>query len=103
MRLTAEQIQGIRRIARQLAGKDVEIRVFASGLDQRARGCDLDLLLELPVPIANPVFLAAQVSAQVSEQVSRLMDGNKVDVVLVAPNLPRLPIHEVALREGQPL
>ncbi len=38
-----------------------------------------------------------------SEQVSRLMDGNKVDVVLVAPNLPRLPIHDVALREGQPL
>jgi predicted nucleotidyltransferase len=99
MRLTAEQIQGIRRIARQLAGEEAEIRVFGSRLDHRARGGDLDLLLELPGPIANPALLAAQVSAQVS----RLMDGRKVDVVLVAPNLLRLPIHEVALKEGQPL
>ena len=59
----------------------------------------LDLLLELPGPIANPALLAAQVSAQVS----RLVDGRKVAVVLAAPNLLRLPIHEVALKEGQPL
>jgi hypothetical protein len=31
------------------------------------------------------------------------MDGRKVDVVLAAQDLLRLPIHEVALREGQPL
>lgn len=99
MRLTAEQIQGIRRIARQLAGEEAEIRVFGSRLDHSARGGDLDLLLEIPGPIAIPALLAAQVSAQVS----RLMDGRKVDVVLVAPNLLRLPIHEVALKEGQPL
>ena len=99
MRLTAEQIQGIRRIASQLAGEEAEIRVFGSRLDHSARGGDLDLLLELPGPIANPALLAAQVSAQVS----RLMDGRKVDVVLAAPNLLRLPIHEVALKEGQPL
>jgi len=99
MRLTAEQIEGIRRIARRLAGEQVEVRVFGSRLDDRARGGDLDLLLELPDPIANPALLAAQVAAQVS----RLMDGRKVDVVLAAPNLRRLPIHEVALREGQTL
>ena len=99
MRLTAEQIERIRRIARRLAGEQVEVRVFRSRLDDRARGGDLDLLLELPDPIANPALLAAQVAAQVS----RLMDGRKVDVVLAAPNLRRLPIHEVALREGQTL
>ena len=99
MRLSAEQIEGIRRIARQLAGNEVEIRVFGSRLDPRARGGDLDLLLALQGPIANPALLAAQVSAQVS----RLMDGRMVDVVLAAPNLLRLPIHEVAIREGQPL
>ena len=99
MRLTADQIQGIRRVARQLAGEQVGIRVFGSRLDDRARGGDLDLLLELPEPVADPALLAAQVSAQIS----RLMDGRKVDVVLAAPNLRRLPIHDVALREGQPL
>ena len=95
MRLTAEQIEGIRRIARRLAGEQVEVRVFRSRLDDRARGGDLDLLLDLPDPIANPALLAAQVS--------RLMDGRKVDVVLAAPHLRLLPIHEVALREGQTL
>jgi len=98
MRLTAEQIEGIRRIARRLAGEQVEVRVFGSRLDDRAGG-HLDLLLEFPDPIANSALLAAQVAAQVS----RLMDGRKVDVVLAAPNLRRLPIHEVALREGQTL
>ena len=96
MRLTPEQIQGIRRIVRQLAGEQAGIRVFGSRLDDHARGGDLDLLLELPEPVANPALLAAQVSAQVSG----LMDGRKVDVVLAAPNLRRLPIHDVALNEG---
>jgi hypothetical protein len=32
--------------------------------------------------------------------ISRAMDGRKVDVVLLAPNLRRLPIHDIALQEG---
>ncbi len=103
MRLTAPQIEGIRRIAGQPAGDEAEIRVLGSRLDPRARGSDLDLLLELPRPIANTALLATQVSAQVSGQLTRLMDGRKVDVVLAAPNLLRSPIHEVALKEGHPL
>jgi predicted nucleotidyltransferase len=99
MRLTPEQIQGIRGIAHRLAGAQAQVRVFGSRLDDNARGGDLDLLLELPDPVAEPALLAAQVSTQVS----RLMDGRRVDVVLCAPNLRRLPIHEVALAQGQPL
>ncbi len=99
MRLTPDQIQGIRRIAIRLAGEQVTVRVFGSRLDDNGRGGDLDLLLELSEPVANPALLAAQVSAQVS----RLMGGRKVDVVLAAPNLRRLPIHDLAIREGQPL
>ncbi len=99
MRLSPEQIEGIRRVARRLAGERARVRVFGSRLDDSARGGDLDLLLELPDPVANPALLAAQLSAQVS----RLMDGRKVDVLLAAPNLRRLPIHDLALNEGQPL
>jgi hypothetical protein len=97
MRLTPEQIHGPRRIVRRLAGEQAGIRVFGSRLDDRARGGDL--LLELPELIANPALLAAQVSARTS----RLMEGRKVDIVLAAPNLCRLPIHQVAIRAGQPL
>ena len=73
------------------------MRLFGSRLDDGARGGDLDLMLELPDPVANPALLAARLSAQVS----RLMHGRKVDVLLSAPNLMRLPIHDMAFKEGK--
>ena len=54
-------------------------------------------MLELPEAVDNPALIAAQMSARVS----RAMHGRKVDVLLSAPNLMRLPIHEVAFREGK--
>ncbi len=97
MRLTDEQIEAIRRLAIQLAGDQVRVRVFGSRLDDAARGGDLDIMLELSEPVANPALLAAQMSARVS----RVMHGRKVDVLLSAPNLVRLPIHDVAFKEGK--
>ena len=96
MRLTVQQTRTIKQLAMQIAGEQARVRVFGSRLDDRARGGDLDLMLELPEPVANPALLAAQLSARAS----RLMHGRKVDVLLAAPNLMRLPIHDVAFREG---
>lgn len=97
MRLSDAQIQSIRQITRHVAGGQAQVRVFGSRLDDAARGGDLDLLLELPDPVDHPALLAAQLSAQIS----RALDGRKVDVILSAPNLMCLPIHEIAHREGQ--
>lgn len=97
MRLTDHQTQAIRQLAHQLAGSGSRVRVFGSRLDDVARDGDLDLMLELPEPVDNPALLAAQMSAQVS----RIMHGRKVDVVISAPNLMRLPIHDVAFKEGE--
>lgn len=96
MRLTIQQTRAIKQIAMQLAGEHARVRVFGSRLDDQARGGDLDLMLELPKPVVNPALLAAQLSARVS----RLMHGRKVDVLLAAPDLMRLPIHDMAFREG---
>lgn len=60
------------------------------------KGGDLDLLLELPDAIENPAMLAANMSAKVL----RRMYGRKVDVIISAPNLKKLPIHEIAHKEG---
>jgi predicted nucleotidyltransferase len=73
------------------------VRVFGSRLDDTARGGDFDLMLEVTEPVANPALLAARFSAKVT----RLMHGRKVDVLLTAPNLMRLPIHDMAFKEGQ--
>ncbi len=54
-------------------------------------------MLEFPEPVDDPALLAARMSAQVS----RVMAGRRVDVLLCAPNLMRLPIHDIAFKEGQ--
>lgn len=97
MRLTDHETQTIRQLARQVGGSQSRVRVFGSRLDDTARGGDLDLLLELPEPVENPALMAARLSAQVS----RAMHGRKVDVLISAPNLMRLPIHDIAFKEGQ--
>lgn len=97
MRLTDEQTQAIRKLSREIAGERCSVRVFGSRLDDAARGGDLDLLLELTDVVDNPALIAAQLSARVS----RAMHGRKVDVLLSAPNLARLPIHDIAFKEGE--
>jgi len=97
MRLTNNQILAIRQFARQVAGEQSRVRVFGSRLDDAARGGDIDLMLELPEPVENPALMAAQMAALVS----RALHGRKVDVLLSAPNLVKLPIHEIAFKEGQ--
>lgn len=54
-------------------------------------------MLELTEPVDNPALMAAQLSGLVS----RAMNGRKVDVLLSAPNLMRLPIHDIAFQEGE--
>lgn len=97
MRLTDEQIQAIRDSVRNVVGSSAKVRVFGSRLQDDARGGDLDLLVELPEAVEHP----ARLSAQLSARISRAMHGRSVDIVLLAPNLRRLPIHDIALREGR--
>lgn len=99
MRLSENQARAITRIAHEIAGEQARVRVFGSRLNDDARGGDLDLLLELTEPVDNPALLAARFSARVS----RLMQGRSVDVLLAGPNLRRLPIHDIAFREGRVL
>lgn len=97
MRLTDNQTQIIRQLASQVAGSHSRVRVFGSRLDDTAKGGDLDIMLELKEPVENPALMAAQMATKVS----RAMHGRKVDVLISAPNLLRLPIHDIAFNEGQ--
>lgn len=99
VRLGAEQAEAIRRTVREIAGEKARVRLFGSRLDDAARGGDVDLLVELPEPVAEPVALAVRLEARLS----RLLGGRKVDVVLDAPNLPDAPIREIARRTGHEL
>lgn len=96
MRLSAHQIEQLKYLAAAESGPHARLRLFGSRLDDAARGGDVDLLLEIDQAVDNPAWLAARFAARAS----RALDGRKVDVLLAAPNLQRLPIHEIALREG---
>ena len=96
MRITPIQREAIRKITAEVLGEDAVVTLFGSRVDDSKRGGDLDLLVELPHEIDNPAWLAARLSARIS----RLMAGRRVDVLLAAPNLMNLPIHEQARREG---
>jgi predicted nucleotidyltransferase len=99
MRLTQQQTKQIAELVQDFVGHQVSIYVFGSRLNDKARGGDLDIMLDFSDPVENPALLSATLSAKIS----RMMHGRKVDVLLNAPNLTHLPIHDIALNEGQRL
>lgn len=96
MRLLPEHINLIRVTTAEQAGAGARVWLFGSRVDDKALGGDIDLLVEIPEPVADPAPLAARIAGRIS----RAMQGRKVDVVLLAPNLKRLPIHDEAMRTG---
>lgn len=96
MRLKPDQVERIRTVVAEQAGPGATVRLFGSRVDDTARGGDVDLFVELLEPAEQPALL----SARIAGRVSRALDDRKVDVVLAAPNLMPMPIHDVARREG---
>ena len=96
MRLTEQQRQIIRQVVTSLVGAEAQVMLFGSRLDDEKKGGDIDLL----VTFQKDVFHPAQLSAKISSQLTRQLQGRSVDVLLVAPNLKRLPIHVIAQNNG---
>lgn len=96
MRLTDPERQIIKHKIQQILGTATRVFLFGSRLDDQAKGGDIDLLVEVIEPINNPAELAAKISAQLM----RALNGRKVDVLIAAPNLTSLPIHQIATQQG---
>lgn len=96
MRLDEEHLGQLKRLAAELAGPQARLRLFGSRLDNHACGGDVGLWRKMLEPVSDPAWLMASMAARTS----RIFGGSKVDVVLAAPNLKHLPIHEAALRHG---
>ena len=96
MRITPEQADAVRALVAELAPAGSTVCLFGSRLDDDAKGGDVELLVDVPLPVERPAVLAATVAARAM----RVFGGRQVDVVLRAPNLAEQAIHRVALREG---
>lgn len=99
MRLTEVERQAIREVVNDLTKGRARAIIFGSRLNEQARGGDIDLLVESAEPVAQPARLAALIGARLE---SRLGE-QRIDVVIGAPNLQRLPVHESARRYGAAL
>ncbi len=96
MRLTDLQRTIIRVTVAETFGAGANVWLFGSRVNDNQRGGDIDLLVEIPHVVESPAWL----NARISGRISYLPDGQKVDVILLAPNLERFPIHEIAEKEG---
>lgn len=96
MRLSPKQITQIKEATALVFGEKANVYLFGSRVDDRQKGGDIDLLVETIDPVARPAVMINQLAAKVM----MANHGQKVDVVLLAPNLRSQGIHRVALSTG---
>lgn len=96
MRLAITDIQKIRSEVTSQLGRDAEIVLFGSRVDDQALGGDVDLMITLDHVLGSTASTAAFLSARLE----RILNGRKVDVVLVTPDATHQLIHDVAKQTG---
>jgi hypothetical protein len=96
MRLTEHERQAIREVVRDLTGGRGRALLFGSRLDDASVGGDIDLYVECVETVEHPARLAASIGASLEMRLGE----QRIDVLIGAPNLRRLPVHETARRQG---
>jgi predicted nucleotidyltransferase len=99
MRVSAEQKQIIVDAVHQIFGQHGSVRLFGSRVDDRRKGGDLDLLVELPHLPVDAAWQAARLEARLQQ----LLGEQKIDVILAGPENANWPIVQEASRTGIPL
>lgn len=95
MRLTVEEMAGIKEAVAKVFGPSATVRLFGSRADVEKRGGDIDLLVEVPEgrdEFSDETALAVAVMDRLGER--------KVDILLHVPGKPMPPIVEIAYRDG---
>lgn len=82
-----------------VVGEGARVSLFGSRVDDRAKGGDIDLLVELPHAVESASLLGARIGAHLQ----MALGDQRIDVLVAAPNLPEQPVHQVARRSGQRL
>ncbi len=96
MRLNQHEIVVIKAAAADIFGKEAEVRLFGTRVDDAARGGDIDLMVTVTQPVDNPAWDCARLEGAIVMKLGE----QKIDVLLEAPMLKRFPIHETASEKG---
>lgn len=89
MRLTQEQMQKIVQTVSRLTGSGGEVFLFGSRLDDRARGGDIDLLVETDTPLT--LIGRAQIKLALESDL-----GLPVDIIAQTRNAVPTPFQTIA-------
>lgn len=96
MRLCDLQVQTIRRLVRAYAGSDCRVYLFGSRTDDKARGGDVDLVVETPEPL--PRRQRARLKMALESQLEL-----PTDLVFRAGNSPPSAFERIAMDNAKPL
>lgn len=95
MRLTAEEISAIKVAAAEVFGREAQVRLFGSRVDDEKRGGDIDLLLRVR---PGQDSIEAEIAFKIALE-ARLGE-RKVDVLLTASDSSGSAMEAIALRDG---
>lgn len=90
MRMTREQILAILAAVRRRAGGDAAVYLFGSRLDDRAKGGDIDLLIETDTPLT--LTERARIKLELETGL-----GLPVDIIVMGRHGARTPFQRLAL------
>lgn len=95
MRLTPEEIAGIKDAVAETFGPEASVRLFGSRVNDALKGGDIDLLVEVPAGMGT---LRKEIACEIA--IIDRIGEQKIDVLLVEPGRRPGAIHEIALRDG---
>lgn len=96
MRLSTHDRDQIVRLARRHFGAGSRVILFGSRVRDDALGGDIDLLIDTPERVDEPIRREAAFLHELWRQIGE----QRVDVVLRAPGLPAQKIHDIATALG---
>ncbi len=95
MRLSDEEVRAIKASAIEAFGEPAVVRVFGSRLDDRRRGGDIDLHIDLPTD--QPVLAA---TALFRELLNKRVGEREYDILVSQPGQSPSSVCRKAMAEG---
>lgn len=96
MRLSeSERVIVCAAVARRF-GPQAQVLLFGSRVDDSRRGGDIDLLVEVPHPVDDPLEQALGLEVDLMRELGE----RRIDVLLAYPGCRERPIHRVARSSG---
>jgi uncharacterized protein len=99
MRLSDSERHAIREVVARRLGPGAKAMLFGSRVDDTRRGGDIDLLVEVPHGVEEPLTE----SVQLEVDLMRVLGERKIDVLLSYPGVADQPFHAMARRAAVPV